>query len=199
MWVLFLSTIVLGIFLRKYPSKKVCQTTTVILHAIGLVMLLIPVVAGLFYPGMGSYDRLLGLPPLPYRPLAAATGALLAVIAFFFLFVSWFGIAGLGQGQPGIFLTKKLVEDLVYKTIRNPMSFGFYLGCMALGLMAGSTYFLLWSLLEVIPAHIFYLKFFEELELKLRFGKSFIEYKERVPFLIPHIRRNRCNKDVNTA
>jgi len=29
------------------------------------------------------------------------------------------------------------------------------------------------------------LKFFEELELELRFGSSYLEYKRRVPFLIP--------------
>jgi len=68
---------------------------------------------------------------------------------------------------------------------------------IALGLLAGSTYFLLWSLIEVIPTHIFFLKFFEELELKLRFGKSYIEYKERVPFLIPQIRRSSRNKYAN--
>ena len=193
----FLSTIVLGIFLRKYPSEKVRETTTIILHSIGLAALIVPFVIGLLYPGITSYDRLLGIPPLPYRPLAVATGALLAPIAIFFLFTSWLGIIGLGQGQPGINLTKKLVDELVYKTSRNPMSFGFYIGCIALGLLAGSTYFLLWSLIEIIPTHIFFLKFFEELELKLRFGKSYIEYKERVPFLIPQIRRSSRNKYAN--
>lgn len=193
----FISTIALGIFLRKYSSEKVRETTTIILHSIGFVALLIPIVIGLFYPGISSYDRLLGFPPLPYRSLALATGALLAMIAIFFLVTSWLGIVGLGQGQPGINLTKKLVDELVYKTSRNPMSFGFYLGCIALGLLAGSSYFLLWTLIEVIPAHIFFLKFFEELELKLRFGKYYIEYKKRVPFLIPKIRRRSRDKYVN--
>jgi hypothetical protein len=82
----FLSTVVLGIFLRKYPSEKVRKTTTMILHSIAFVGLLVPFGIGLFYPGIASYDRLLGIPLLPHRPLALATGALLAPISIIFLF-----------------------------------------------------------------------------------------------------------------
>jgi len=65
------------------------------------------------------------------------------------------------------------------------MSLGFYLLALALGFMSGSTSVTLYSLLGLIPAHIFFLKYFEELELKLRFGESYLQYKENVPFLIP--------------
>ena len=51
----------------------------------------------------------------------------------------------------------------------------------------------------LISAHIFYLKYFEELELILRFGKSYIEYKKRVPFLIPQIRGSGRKKYVNDS
>ena len=47
---------------------------------------------------------------------------------------------------------------------------------------------MLYLLLGHIPAHIFYLKFFEERELELRFGESYMDYKQRVPFLIPRWR-----------
>jgi protein-S-isoprenylcysteine O-methyltransferase Ste14 len=40
-------------------------------------------------------------------------------------------------------------------------------------------------LLAIVPAHLFFLKFFEELELSLRFGESYRQYKQKVPFLIP--------------
>jgi len=43
------------------------------------------------------------------------------------------------------------------------------------------------AILGIIPAHILFLKFFEELELELRFGSSYLEYKRRVPFLIPRL------------
>ena len=193
----FFSTIVLGVFLRKYPSEKVRVTTTMILHFIGLVAFLLPVLTGIFYPGLSKYDDLLGIQSLPYRPLRVAFGAILIPIGIFFVAISNFALLDHGHGQAAFFLTKNVVNGYVYKLTRNPMSFGFYIGCIALGLLAGSTYFLLWSLIEIIPTHIFFLKFFEELELKLRFGKSYIEYKERVPFLIPQIRRNSRNKYAN--
>ncbi len=65
------------------------------------------------------------------------------------------------------------------------MSLGLYLECVGIGLALGSTYLTLASLLAVMPAHIFYLKHFEELELELRFGQPYVQYRERVPFLIP--------------
>ena len=111
--------------------------------------------------------------------------------------ISNYALLDHGHGQAAFFLTKNVVNGHVYKLTRNPMSLGFYLGCLALGFLSGSTYFTLWLLIEVIPTHIFFLKFFEELELKLRFGKSYIEYKERVPFLIPQIRRSSRNKYAN--
>lgn len=77
------------------------------------------------------------------------------------------------------------------------MSLGFYFGCLALGLLAGSKYFTLWLLIEVIPSHIFYLKFFEERELELRFGHPYLEYKKRVPFLIPKIRNVSGTETIN--
>ena len=37
----------------------------------------------------------------------------------------------------------------------------------------------------LVPVHAFYLKYFEERELEVRFGQSYLDYKRRVPFLIP--------------
>jgi len=65
------------------------------------------------------------------------------------------------------------------------MSLGGYLIAVGIGLLIGSTYLTVGALLLFIPAHVFYLKYFEEYELELRLGQSYIEYKQRVPFLIP--------------
>jgi len=37
----------------------------------------------------------------------------------------------------------------------------------------------------IIPAHLLFLIYFEELELELRLGPAYLDYKQRVPFLIP--------------
>ena len=65
------------------------------------------------------------------------------------------------------------------------MSLGLYLGAVGLGLVVGSTYMTLGALLVVIPVHVFYLQYFEEYELELRLGQSYVEYKRSVPFLVP--------------
>ena len=183
------SSIVLSILLKKYPSEKVRIITTMILHHIGLFTFLLPIVIGIFYPGVTAYDKILGIPSLPYRSLALTIGILLVPFSIFFIFTSCLGIFGLGLGAPGIELTKVMVDGFVYKIIRNPMSLGFYAGCLASGFLAGSTYFTLLTLIEIIPSHILYIKIFEELELEMRFGQSYIEYKKHTPFLIPDVRK----------
>lgn len=42
-------------------------------------------------------------------------------------------------------LTKTVVHTGIYDMIRNPMSLGYYLLCVGLGLVAASTYFVLYS------------------------------------------------------
>jgi protein-S-isoprenylcysteine O-methyltransferase Ste14 len=64
------------------------------------------------------------------------------------------------------------------------MSLGYYLCALSAGFISGSTLLTFVVLLGLIPAHIFFLKYFEELELELRFGDS---YKQAVPFMIPRI------------
>ncbi len=71
------------------------------------------------------------------------------------------------------------------------MSLGYYLFALGFGLISGSTLLTLAVLLGLIPAHIFFLKYFEELELELRFGKSYQEYKQKTPFLFPRFSSKR--------
>jgi protein-S-isoprenylcysteine O-methyltransferase Ste14 len=54
-------------------------------------------------------------------------------------------------------------------------------------LLAGSSYLLPLSVVLFIPAHAFNLKYFEEQELRARYGPSYDEYRRRVPFLIPRL------------
>jgi protein-S-isoprenylcysteine O-methyltransferase Ste14 len=91
----------------------------------------------------------------------------------------------LRKGAPASKMAMRLVEGGIYNRVRNPRALGFYLACVGVGLMVGSSYVTLVSLLVVIPAHIFNLKYLEELELELRLGEPYIEYKQRVPFMIP--------------
>ena len=77
------------------------------------------------------------------------------------------------------------MEADIYKYTRNPMSLGYYLFSLGVGLISGSTLLTLYVLLGLVPAHMFFLRFFEELELELRLGESYKEYKQKTAFLIP--------------
>jgi len=159
-----------------------------IIHFIGTVCLLLPLIVGLFYTCFISYDELLGIPSLPFKEISVLIGSPLILLSIILFPVSNLALLDQGRGMAGFLLTKNVVRGYLYKLTRNPMSLGIYLGCLGFGLVSSSTYFTLWVLLEVIPSHIFFLKFFEEKELEIRFGQSYLDYKKKVSFLIPNFR-----------
>ena len=176
---------VLGIWLRRHPSKDNAEKSSRVMHFLFFAGLGAPIFTGIFYPGLTHFDELVGLNPLPWRIFFLALGIILAIPGLYLLAITNKLLRALGSGANAFRLTKRIVAENVYKRTRNPMSLGFYLWMLAVGLGSGSTFLTLAVLLGIIPAHIFFLKFFEELELELRFGTSYLEYKKKVPFLIP--------------
>jgi len=193
-----ISTVFMGVWLRIHPSKRTAETTSRIIHGITVVTYILPLLIGIFYPGLKHYDVLLGIPLIQFSLVFVAVGAIILPIGIFFIAATMLALGDRGQGQPGFFLTKKVVDTYPFKFTRNPGSLGFYLLLLSLALFSSSFSFTMWLLLVLIPAHTFHLRFFEELELELRFGQSYIEYRNRVPFLIPKIRRSTRKKYVNS-
>jgi protein-S-isoprenylcysteine O-methyltransferase Ste14 len=179
-------TEILGTWLRKHPSKANAEKTSRIMHLLFFAGLATPPVIGLFYPGFTHFDELVGLKPLPWKPFFFTLGILLAIPGLYFMGITNRLLRVFGNGANAFRLTKRIVAEDIYKRTRNPMSLGFYLLALATGLVPGSTLVTLAVLVGVIPAHIFFLKYFEELELELRFGESYLQYKKSVPFLIPN-------------
>jgi protein-S-isoprenylcysteine O-methyltransferase Ste14 len=185
-WLVFtMGTITFGIWLRKHPGKKNAENTSRILHFLFWISVVPPTGLGFFFPGLLSFDKVLGLSPLPRSSILPVVGMLLLLIGVYFFAASNIVIRLAGKGGPAFLLTKDLVTVSIYKRTRNPMSLGLYLGSVGMGLLIGSTYWTLGALIVAIPAHIFYLKFFEELELGMRMEQPYKEYKQRVPFLLP--------------
>ncbi len=178
---------VLGVWLRKHPSKENAEKSSRILHFLFFAGLVAPPLIGLFFPGLSHFDEMVGLKPLPWKNLFLVIGVILAVPGFYFMGITNKLLRKLGSGTNAFRLTKQIVNEDIYKRTRNPMSLGFYLLALTAGLVPGSTFITLGALLGIIPAHIFFLKYFEELELELRFGSAYLEYKRNVPFLIPKI------------
>ena len=88
-------------------------------------------------------------------------------------------------------IAEAVVGEGIYGRTRNPMSLGFYAACLGIAVMARSLSVTLGVVLIVVPIHVVNLKYFEERELELRYGDSYVEYKRHVPFLIPRFRGGR--------
>lgn len=183
----FVGVVISGIWLRKHPSKEVAEKSSRIVHFLFFAGLGVPIWVGFFYPGLRHLDSLIGLNPLPQQPLFLAAGILLALPGLYLMGASNKSLRALGSGANAFRLTQRIVARDVYQYTRNPMSLGYYLIGLSIGFISGSTLLTLYVILGIIPAHLFALKYFEELELKLRFGDSYQQYKRLVPFLFPKL------------
>ena len=180
-------TLVLGLRLRRAPAKANAEQYSRIMHFLFFAGLGAPFMLSLVYPGVLNLDATVGLNPLPFRPLTLLLGTILAVPGLYFLGSSNKLLRALGSGANAFRLTQRVVAADVYQYTRNPMSLGYYCATLGLSLLIGSTVLTMYVLLGLIPAHLFFLKYFEEQELELRLGQSYLDYKQRVAFLIPRI------------
>ena len=147
---------VLGIWLRKNPSKENAEKTSRIMHFLFFAFMVAPLLIGIFYPGLTHFDELLGLNPLPWRTTFLVLGVILAIPGLYFLGITNKLLRALGSGANAFRLTKQIVAEDIYKRTRNPMSLGFYLFNLALGFVSGSTFITLVVLLGLIPPHLFF-------------------------------------------
>jgi protein-S-isoprenylcysteine O-methyltransferase Ste14 len=178
---------ILGLMIRQNPTKTNAVSYSRVAHFLYFAGLGFPVLISFFYPGVTKLDGLTGLTPLPAKPYFLAAGFILLIPGLYLFVVSNGLLRKLGLGANAFRLTNNIVEADIYQRTRNPMSLGYYMGALSLGFISGSTALTLIVVLGFIPAHLFFLKFFEEKELELRFGESYMDYKQSVPFLFPKI------------
>jgi len=181
-----LGALILGYRIRKRREKDFGRKQSRIMHFLFHSGLTIPAAISPFYPGLKQFDKLLGLPSIA-NPFTLVAGILILATGLYFITGAIMGLGKEGKGAPAFKLTENIARRGVYDTVRNPMSIGHYMLYIGVSLIAGSSYLLLGSLLFVIPAHIFHLKYFEEVELEIRYGESYLLYKKQLPFLIPKI------------
>ena len=124
-------------------------------------------------------------------PVPLEVGHILVVATGLFTTFVVLNLAIKGLGAPfAVALTKKLTADWLYAWTRNPMVLGFLAFMASLGIWYQSTLFVIYVLALLTPAWIAFLKVFEERELEIRFGASYLEYKARTPMLFPRKPRN---------
>ena len=186
--VFLIGSLWLASMIRRSGNTRVTKNASRISHALFWTALVLPGAIGLFYPGLPAYDKLLGMPGLPVRPIWIVIGVALLSVGLVLMVISNRLLMGKGKGAAAFFLTGLLVTDGLYERTRNPMSLGFYAACVGIGMIAGSLTVTLGVVLIIMPVHIAHLKCFEERELELRYGQSYVDYKKRVPFLFPRFR-----------
>ncbi len=119
-------------------------------------------------------------------PVPAGIGMLFAILSGAAFFLTVVNLALKGSGAPfAIALSKKLATDWLYAWTRNPMVLAALAFLLSLGIWFQSVLFLLWVLILFTPALLFFVKVYEERELEIRFGASYLEYKSRTPMLFP--------------
>jgi len=185
-----LGTVILGIALRRKPDQRFAERISRVSHLLYWVCLGLPSLVGFLYPGLTHFDQIVGIHPLPYRTTDVIVGVLLLIPGVYLFGASNAALKRIGRGAAAFKLTRAVVQSDVYTKMRNPMSLGYYLIFAGIALLAGSTYLTCVTVLLLIPAHAFNIKHFEEVELEVRFGGIYSEYKRRVPFLIPGFRSN---------
>ncbi len=119
-------------------------------------------------------------------PVPSEIGLVLVIItgaAFLLVVVN---LALKGFGAPFfIALSQKLAVDWLYAWTRNPMVLAALAFLLSLGLWFQSVLFVLWAFILFAPALLVFIKVYEERELEIRFGASYLEYKSRTPMLFP--------------
>ena len=119
-------------------------------------------------------------------PVPVGIGLLLVAITGLATLLTVVNLALKGLGAPfAIALSKKLAVDWFYAWTRNPMVLAALAFLLSLGIWFQSVLFMLWVLTLFAPALLVFVKVYEERELEIRFGASYLEYKSRTPMLFP--------------
>ncbi|MCX6135854.1 MAG: hypothetical protein NTU47_18780 [Ignavibacteriales bacterium] len=159
------------------PTIERLAWITTIVHMLLMVLYGAPVIQALRF---FQVERGMNIPvPVEFgMVLGALTGvtSLLSVV----------NLALSGLGAPfAIALSKRLANRWMYRWTRNPMVLSTLATLLSAGLYLQSLHFVLWVVLLVTPALIYYLKAYEERELEIRFGAPYLDYKAKTSFLWP--------------
>ena len=119
-------------------------------------------------------------------PVPSEIGFALVIITAAALLLTVVNLALKGSGAPFfIALSRKVAAGWLYAWTRNPMALAGLAFFLSLGIWFQSALFLFWVLILFAPALLVFVKVYEERELEIRFGASYLEYKSKTPMLFP--------------
>jgi protein-S-isoprenylcysteine O-methyltransferase Ste14 len=183
-------SIIVGAVILIYPvvwiGRKVLDRQPITSHAVWITMFIHYAVGGLFgvaiIRAMTTYRDWSGW----MLPIPTGVGLVLVIVTGLAGLLTVVNLALKGFGAPfAIALSKKLAIDWLYAWTRNPMVLAGLALLMSLGIWFQSAMFVLWAVVVFAPALLFFVKVYEERELEIRFGASYLEYKSKTPMLFP--------------
>ena len=123
-------------------------------------------------------------------PILSVKIYLVNFLIFIPLFVAgaWFGIKSVIQTSmkvAEIHRTDKIVRTGVYSIMRHPQYFGGILAHFGFSFLLSTLYSLLAT--PLVIAVIYIISWKEERELTKEFGKEYVDYKTKVPMLVPKL------------
>lgn len=141
------------------------------------VWYVVPIFIGIFI------DYFFGLPKLSFA-FDYILGIALIMAGSFLIYRGTDDMIRYGKASPHpYFPPKRVVSEGIYRKIRHPIYLGWILAT------SGSVFFFQsFAVLEaffIILAAVYFYTRYEEKELEKRFGRSYIEYKKKVPAWIP--------------
>jgi protein-S-isoprenylcysteine O-methyltransferase Ste14 len=161
---------------RHLTMSRVAWITTFVHYALG-ILFGVPIIRAVI-----TYQDWSGW----ILPVPAKIGLILVIITGAALLLTVVNLALKGLGAPfAIALSRKLAADWLYAWTRNPMVLAGLAFFLSLGIWFQSALFVLWVFILFAPALLFFVKVYEERELELRFGASYLEYKSKTPMLWP--------------
>jgi protein-S-isoprenylcysteine O-methyltransferase Ste14 len=155
------------------------------------MFILIPLTLFFIFVGV-KIDALLGLLPFISWPYNLLFFVFFMVIGLIIVLWSYSYLIFEGRlGLPFVYFgqTNNLVKVGPYSIVRHPAVIGKIFGVMSLGFLFQSFSFTFIIVPLLIVASLIDKRFREERQLERKWGRTYIEYRESVPMIIPHMKR----------
>jgi protein-S-isoprenylcysteine O-methyltransferase Ste14 len=154
-----------------------------------LIFILVPILT--YFIGTW-FDTLFLLPPFPPFPFNIILGLGIMLSGALVGIKATRQLRKAGKGLPwGAFAkdaqASTLVTTGIYAHIRNPITFGYTLLPLGMGLLFHSLGMAIPIPLTVLLIMIIRIKRVEEPQLEAQFGRQYLEYKQKTPFMIPRV------------
>jgi protein-S-isoprenylcysteine O-methyltransferase Ste14 len=163
-------------FLDMHPQSRCAEWSNILVHYAMMIALGVSI-----FPAIGLVQQRPGTLPVP-QPVGQVLVWLTGIATFFTVL----NLALRGLGAPfAAKLSSRLATDWMYAWTRNPMLLCTLALFVSVGVRYRSLWFVSWIVLIISPGWIFFVRVYEERELEIRFGPSYLDYKARTPLLLP--------------